>query len=161
MKYKIGYITALRKAFFWSVLFAIVIFGSISTVASSLIGIVAISNIISAIAFFVGVFVCLLVYADRNDHFTDYGLAAFEEDGFKYSDKKRHFSVKYSDIKRIDLQEIIIRQNSSAYAYKILIQTDRRMFCIESDRAEGRPYTEMEIYQLYLELQKRIARGEQ
>lgn len=159
MKVKIGYITAWRKTFFWSVIFMIFFFGLASTLAGSLIGEGLVSNVIGMFAFLGGIVLCLLVYSDRNDSFTDYGMASFEREQFDYRDKKQKFSIKYSDIKKLDIQQIKIQQNSRAFAYKILIQTEKKLYFIESDRALGREYNEMDIYNLYLEIQKKINGG--
>lgn len=156
MKYKVGYITAWRKAFFGIIILFLMVFGIIATVAPTVIGVTVVSNMLCVVAFIGGIILCLIVYADRGEKFAGFGIADFSEDELSYSDKKRHFNVKYSDIKKLDIEEIVIIQNTGPFAYRILIKTDRKTFYIESDRASGRSYNDTDIYNLYLELQRRI-----
>lgn len=156
MKYKVGYITAWRKSFFGTIILFLMVFGIIATVAPAIISIAIASNMLCAVTFIGGIILCLLVYADRGDRFTGFGVADFSEEELSYSDKKRHFSIKYSDIKKLDIEEILLIQNAGPFAFRIMIKTDRKTFYIESDRACGRAYNDTDIYNLYLELQRRI-----
>ncbi|MGN0436109.1 MAG: hypothetical protein ACI4D8_05735, partial [Wujia sp.] len=96
----------------------------------------------------------ILVISDKFERYKGYGTAVFEEDGFTYNDRKRHFRLKYNDIQKVDIENIMLGQNSkNPLAYRILIKTEKKKYYIESDRALGRDYTEVDLHRLYLDIQ--------
>lgn len=157
MKYEIGFITAWRRMIFLSLVFTITIFGTVSSVCSSLISVAIIGNVISVGALVLGVAFVIFVAADKLDRYKDFGTIDFDDSGFVYNDRKRHINLKYSDILKVDIENIMLGQNSKVpLAYRILIKTKNKKIYIESDRALGRAYTEMDIYKLYLDIQSHI-----
>lgn len=154
MKCEIGYITAWRRAIFFVLVLDIIIFGTASTIASSVIGGIA-ANVISVAALMLCAVLFVLVLADKLDRYRDVGTAVIEDGVLTYNDRKRHIDVKLSDIRKLDIEKINMgRYDGPATAYRLLIKTDKRKYYIESDRACGRSYEEMGINDLYLYIAK-------
>lgn len=150
MKAEIGYITAWRRSIFFVLIFDIMLFGTVSTIASSMIGGIA-ANILSVMTLVLCVVFFVLVLSDKMDRYRDIGTAVIEDGTLSYNDRKRHINVRLSDIKKLDIENINMgRYDGPATAYRLLIRTDRKKYYIESDRACGRSYDEMGIKDLYL-----------
>jgi hypothetical protein len=149
MKAKIGYITAWRRAIFFTVIIDIIIFGTISSVATGAVGGIA-ANMLSVAALLLCAIITVLVVADKGDRYSDVGTAVIDGESFIYNDRKRHINIKLSDIKKVDIEKICVKYNGPPTAYRIFIKTDRKKYYIESDRAAGRDYTEMGINELYI-----------
>jgi hypothetical protein len=149
MKAEIGYITAWRRAIFFTLVIDIIIFGTISSVATAVVGGV-VANMLSVFALLLCIVIMLLVVADKGDRYSGTGTAVIDGDSFIYNDRKRHINLKLSDIKKVDIEKICIKYDGPPTAYRILIKTDRKKYYIESDRATGRDYTEMGINELYI-----------
>lgn len=156
MKVRVGYITAWRRAIFFSLVAAIIFFGTISTASSYLIGVALISNMLGVLALLGGVILVLFVVGDRALRFEGFGEADFTGGRFVYKDKKRKLDIKLSDIKNVDIEEIALGQNGFVLAYQLVIRTEKRKYYIESERTFKKTYQETDLYNLYLELQKQI-----
>lgn len=155
MKYLIGYITSWRRTLFFTFIFSMIIFGTVLSVCGAVLGAGLISNIISVGVLVLCMALIILVYADKWGKFTGYGTAAFDDGVFTYNDKKRHYNIKLSEIKKIDIEPIKLGEGiKNPIAYRVMIATGKKKYYIESDRALGREYKELEIYKLYVELQK-------
>lgn len=158
MKVKVGYITSWRRAIFFTLILAIILFGTVSTLCTTYLGASILTNIIS-----VGVLVLciggfILVLADKMEHYEGIGNAVVEDGHFLYNDKKRHIDLLLSEIKKVDIQNILLgREGSKPLAYRLLIQTEKRKYYIESERAFGLPYQEVDLHRLYLFLQEKTA----
>lgn len=153
MKVEVGYITAWRRAIFFTFIFSIILFGTVSSIASAYIGGI-VSNIISVGILLVCVAFFILVLADKWDKYSGLGIAEIKDGVFIYEDKKRHYKIKLEDIKKVDIENVKTGENlKTILAYRILIQTVKnKKYYIESDRASGREYNEVDIYNLYLYL---------
>jgi hypothetical protein len=149
MKAEIGYITAWRRAIFFSLVIDIILFGTVSTIASTFIGGIA-ANMLSVCALLLCGVITLLVVADKWERYSDIGMAVIDDGRLIYNDKKRHINVKLSDIKKVDMEKISIKYDGPPTAYRILIKTNRKKYYIESDRANGRDFKDMGINELYL-----------
>jgi hypothetical protein len=149
MKAEIGYITAWRRAIFFTLVIDIIIFGTISSVATAIVGGVA-ANMLSVLALLLCIVIMLLVVADKGDRYSGIGTAIIDGDSFIYNDRKRHINLRLSDIKKVDIEKICIKYDGPPTAYRILIKTDRKKYYIESERAMGRDYTELGINELYI-----------
>lgn len=157
MKVEVGYITSWRRAIFFTLIIAVVIFGTASTVSASLLGAGLVSNIISVGALVLCIGLFILVLADRWNRYSGSGTASIEDGLLTYHDRKRHFEIKLKDIKKLDIEEITLgREGGKPLAFRILIQTDKKKYYIESDRAAGRAYNEVDLYRLYLYVQKNM-----
>jgi hypothetical protein len=155
MKAEIGYITAWRRAIFFTLVIDIIIFGTISSVATAVAGGVA-ANMLSVFALLLCGVITVLVVADKGDRYSDTGTAIIDGERFIYNDRKRHINLKLSDIKKVDIEKICIKYDGPPTAYRILIKTNRKKYYIESDRATGRDYTEMGINALYLYINQAV-----
>ncbi|MDE6024582.1 MAG: hypothetical protein K2G45_03925 [Lachnospiraceae bacterium] len=159
MKAEVGYITAWRRGIFFSFIAAIVIFGLVNTLVGAYIGIVIVKNIIGVFALLVGIVLVIAAIGDPMERYTGEGQLDILENTIKYEDKKRSFTLKPTDIKNVDIQPIYIGQRgTSPLAYRIVIDTGKKKYYIESDRARGRQYNEVGIYKLYVCLQENISR---
>lgn len=150
MKVEVGYITAWRRAIFFTIIISIILFGTVSSVCSVyLTGIVG--NIISVFAILLCIVLFILVLSDRWDRYTGIGIAEIKDNILIYEDRKRHFKINIKDIKKVDIEKIKWGENiKSVLAYRILIQTKKKKYYIESDRASGREYNEVDLHRLYL-----------
>ena len=155
MKVEVGYRTSWRRAIFFSVIFSIVLFGVASTVSASCIGAGLVSNVISVGVLVVCIGLFILVLADKWNRYTGTGTATIENGVFSYNDRKRHFDISLDEIKKLDMEEIVMgSQGSKPIAYRLLIQTGKKKYYIESDRASGRKYNEVDLHRLYIMLQE-------
>ncbi|GEM_PF-228927 len=159
MTVEVGYITSWRKRVFFTLVFSLVAFGIISTLCTGYIPIKILGNIISIFALFMCIILFVLALADKNDRYAGKGTADIKDDRFVYCDKKRHYEIYLRDIKKVDIENISIGNaggQGKPIAYRILIQTPKRKYYIESDRARGREYNEVDLYRLYIYLQENI-----
>jgi len=64
-----------------------------------------------------------------------------------------------SDIKKVDMEKIVMGENTAPkiLAYKMLIRTDKKKYYIESERAFGREYNEVDLHRLYIYLQENLS----
>ncbi len=158
MKAEVGYITAWRRGIFFSFIGAIILFGVVNTLAGAYIKIVLVQNIIGVFALLVGIVIVIAVIGDPLKRYIGEGQLDILENTIRYEDKKRKFTLKPENIKTVDIQPIYIGQNGTApLAYRIMIDTGKKKYYIESDRARGRQYNEVELYKLYLCLQENIS----
>lgn len=156
LKYEIGYIKAWRSTIFLVTVFSMIILGISMSVAGSVFGPGIISGMICLGAIFICIILMIITFADKFRLFEGFAEVEYHEEGFRYKDKKKKIEISYSDIKKLDIQPIKFGEGIKyVIAYRILIEADNKKFYIESDRAGGRTYTEVDIYKLYLELQKR------
>lgn len=157
MKYTVGYITSWRKALFFTFVFSMMIFGIALSVCGSAIGIGMVSNIICIGVMLVCIVLVLLVYFDKWDRYVGEGTAAFDDESFTYNDRKRHISIPLADIKKVDIVPVKLGEGlRTPIAYSVLIATAKKKYYIESERALGRDYKELDVFNLYLELQKKV-----
>ncbi|MDD6327938.1 MAG: hypothetical protein Q4D54_03830 [Eubacteriales bacterium] len=155
MKIRVGYITSWRRAIFFSVLFVILIFGLSSTLCSSLMGPGLVTNIVSVGALCIGIALFLLVLSDRFGKFEGDGYMARSQGILQYKDKKRHFEVQIAELTKIDIEPITVgRQGGKPIAYRIVLQTGKKTRYIESERAFGANYDEVDLYKLYIFIQE-------
>ncbi len=157
MKVEVGYITSWRRAIFFTLIIAVIIFGTVSTVSASLITAGLVSNIISVGALVLCIGLFILVLSDHWNRYSGSGTASIEDGLFTYHDRKRHYEIRLKDIKKLDIEEITLgREGGRPLAFRILIQTKKKKHYIESDRAAGRAYNEVDLYRLYLYVQKNM-----
>lgn len=159
MTVEVGYITSWRRAIFFSLVGAIVLFGLASTICSAYVGITILGNIISVGVLIICIGIFILVIADKNGKYTGKGTGDINDGIFIYSDKKRHYEIALNDIKKVDIETITMGNsggNGKTVAYRILIKTDKKKYYIESDRAAGREYNEVDLYRLYIYLQENL-----
>lgn len=158
MTVRVGYITKWRRAIFLSVVLSIVIFGLGSSLGSMLLGKGIHTNMFNALILIVCIILVLLVIADKWDWFEGEGTADISDGRFSYNDKKKHISVKISDIKKVDMEKIVMGENTTpkVLAYRMLIKTDKKKYYIESERALGREYNEVDLHRLYIYLQENL-----
>ncbi len=161
MKVEVGFITAWRRAIFFTFVGAIILFGVTSTLCQTYIGPGLITNVVTLAVLLVCIVGFILVLADKWGLYSGFGTAVIESGIFIYNDKKRHYNISVGDMVKVDIEKIrISSENSmsanfkSVLAYRILIQTANKKYYIESDRAAGRQYNEVDLYNLYLYLQK-------
>lgn len=158
MKAEVGYITAWRRGVFFSFIGAIILFGVVNTLAGAYIKIVLVQNIIGVFALLIGIVMVVAVIGDPLKRYIGEGQLDILENTIRYEDKKRKFTLKPESIKMVDIQPIYIGQTGTApLAYRIMIDTGKKKYYIESDRARGRQYNEVELYKLYLCLQENIS----
>lgn len=158
MKVEIGYITSWRRAIFFVFVGCIVIFGLASTLSASLLGAGLVSNIISvgALTLCIGLFI--LVLADKWNRYSGTGTATIEDGALCYNDKKRHFNIALKDITKLDMEAITIgREGGRPIAFSLLIQTGKKKYYIESDRAGGRSFDEVDLHRLYLYIREHMS----
>jgi len=159
MTVKVGYITRWRRAIFLSVVVSIVLFGFGSTLGGMILGKGIQANMLNVLLLIGCIILVLLVVADKWDWFEGEGTADVSNGRFSYNDKKKHISVKLSDIKKVDMEKIVMGENTAPkiLAYKMLIRTDKKKYYIESERAFGREYNEVDLHRLYIYLQENLS----
>ncbi len=156
MEVKVGYITSWRRAIFFTFVFCIILFGTASTLSSKLIGIAYVSNIVSVFVLLLCIVLILLVIGDKFERYEGKGIAAITDGSFTYHDKKRHIEIALADIRNLDIKPIFIGQNEkNPLAYQVIIKTGRKKQIIESERARGNAYNEVDLYRLYIMLQEK------
>lgn len=159
MTVEVGYITSWRRAIFFSLVGAIVLFGLASSLCAAYVSIAFLGNIISVGILVLCIAMFILVLADRKGRYTGKGTGNIQDGIFIYSDKKRHFEISLKDIKKVDMERIFMGNsggNGKPLAYRLLIKTDKKKYYIESDRASGREYNEVDLHRLYIYLQEHI-----
>lgn len=156
MKVKVGYITRWRRAIFFTLVGCIVVFGLVSTVCSKLIEAALISNMVSVAALLLCIIVFVLVLSDKWERFEGEGIAAIEDGTLTYHDKKRHIEIAMDDIKSVDIKPITLGQTSKTnLAYLLVIKTNKKKYQIESERARGQAYDEVDLHRLYIWIQEK------
>ena len=156
MKVKVGYITRWRRAIFFTLVGCIVVFGLVSTVCAKLIGAALVSNMVSVAALLLCIVVFVLVLSDKWERFEGEGIAAIEDGEFTYHDKKRHIQIAMDDIKSVDIKPITLGQTSKTnLAYLLVIKTNKKKYQIESERARGQAYDEVDLHRLYIWIQEK------
>lgn len=158
MTVRVGYITRWRRAIFVTMVLSIIIFGLGSSLGSMLLGKGIQTNMLNVLLLIGCIILILLVIADKWDWFEGEGTADISDGKFSYNDKKKHISVKLSDIKKVDIEKIVMGENTApkVLAYKMLIKTNKKKYYIESERALGREYNEVDLYRLYIFLQENL-----
>ena len=157
MTVEVGYITSWRRAIFFSLIISIILFGTVSTVCSAYIGIALVCNIISVGVLVICIALFILVLADKGSWYSGKCCGNIDNGVFFYNDKKRHFEIPLKDINKVDIENIYIGNSNAAgkpLAYRLLIQTGKKKYYIESDRAAGREYNEVDLHRLYIYLQE-------
>ena len=153
MKVKVGYITRWRRAIFFTLVACIVVFGLVSTVCAKLIEAALVSNMVSVAALLLCIVVFVLVLSDKWERFEGEGIAAIENGEFTYHDKKRHIEIAMDDI---DIKPITLGQTSKTnLAYLLVIKTNKKKYQIESERARGQAYDEVDLHRLYIWIQEK------
>lgn len=158
MKVEVGYITSWRRAIFCVFVGCIVIFGLAATLSASLLGAGLVSNIISvgALTLCIGLFI--LVLADKWNRYSGTGTATIEDGKLCYNDRKRHFNIALKDITKLDMEPVTIgREGGKPIAFSLLIQLGRKKYYIESDRACGRSFDEVDLHRLYLYIREHMS----
>lgn len=157
MKVEIGYITSWRRAIFFVMVLAIMVFGTASTLSAAVIGSGIVSNLIAVGALVLCIALFILVLADKWNRYSGYGTAAIDDGVFTYNDRKRHYKIRLCDISKVDMERITIgNEGGRVLAYRLLIKTSGRKYYIESERAAGRDYNEVDLHRLYIYLQENI-----
>lgn len=158
MKVEVGYITSWRRAIFFMFIGCMVIFGLASTLSTSLLGAGLVSNIISVGALVLCIGLFILVLADRWNRYSGTGTATIEDGELCYNDKKRHFKILLKDITKLDMVPIAIgREGGKPIAFCLLIQVGKKKYYIESDRAGGRSFDEVDLHRLYLYIREHMS----
>ena len=154
MKVKVGYITRWRRAIFFTLVACIVVFGLVSTVCAKLIEAALVSNMVSVAALLLCIVVFVLVLSDKWERFEGEGIAAIENGEFTY--QKRHIEIAMDDIKSVDIKPITLGQTSKTnLAYLLVIKTNKKKYQIESERARGQAYDEVDLHRLYIWIQEK------
>ena len=151
MKVKVGYITRWRRAIFFTLVACIVVFGLVSTVCAKLIEAALVSNMVSVAALLLCIVVFVLVLSDKWERFEGEGIAAIENGEFTYHDKKRHIEIAMDDIKSVDIKPITLGQTSKTNLAYLLV----KKYQIESERARGQAYDEVDLHRLYIWIQEK------
>ncbi len=160
MTVQVGYIEKWRRAIFFTLILSIALFGLTNTLCNAYVGVQIITNIISVAVLLLCIVLFILVIADKWGRYTGDGTAAIEDGWFIYNDKKRHIKVKLSDIKKVDMEKITVGgTNERVLAYKMLIKTDKKKYYIESDKADGREYDQVDLHRLYIYLQQNMRKS--
>lgn len=158
MKAEVGYITAWRRGIFFSLVAAIIFFGLAGTITQAYVETILIRNIVGVFALLVGIVFVILIVADPKGIYEGQGELEITTEQISYKDKKRSFNIKREDIKSIDIKPVYFGQNEkSILAFHIIIDTGKKKYYIESDRAKGRRYDEVGLYKLYLYLQENVS----
>ncbi len=158
MKAEVGYITSWRRGIFFSFVAAIIFFGLVSTITQAYVETVLIRNIVGVFALLVGIVFVFLIVADPKGIYEGQGELEITAERISYKDKKRSFDLKREDIKSIDIKPVYFGQNEKTLlAFHIVIDTGKKKYYIESDRAKGRKYNEVDLYRLYLYLQENVS----
>ena len=159
MKAEVGYITAWRRGIFFSLVAAIIFFGLAGTITQAYVETILIRNIVGVFALLVGIVFVILIVADPKGIYEGQGELEITTEQISYEDKKRSFNIKREDIKSIDIKPVYFGQNEkSILAFHIIIDTGKKKYYIESDRAKGRKYDEVGLYKLYLYLQENVSK---
>lgn len=159
MKAEVGYITAWRRGIFFSLVAAIIFFGLAGTITQAYVETILIRNIVGVFALLVGIVFVILIVADPKGIYEGQGELEITTEQISYKDKKRSFNIKREDIKSIDIKPVYFGQNEkSILAFHIIIDTGKKKYYIESDRAKGRRYDEVGLYKLYLYLQENVSK---
>lgn len=159
MKAEVGYITAWRRGIFFSLVAAIIFFGLAGTITQAYVETILIRNIVGVFALLVGIVFVILIVADPKGIYEGQGELEITTEQISYKDKKRSFNIKREDIKSIDIKPVYFGQNEkSILAFHIIIDTGKKKYYIESDRAKGRKYDEVGLYKLYLYLQENVSK---
>ncbi len=158
MTVRVGYITRWRRAIFLSVILGVMLFGFGSSLGIVLFGKGLQANAISVFMLLIGIIIFILVLADKWDWFEGEGTAVITDGKFSYNDKKKHINIMLSDIRKVDMEKIVIGENTTpkVLAYKLIIKTDKKKYYIESERALGREYNEVDLHRLYIYLQENL-----
>lgn len=155
MKVEVGYITSWRRAIFFTLIISIILFGTASTVSTAYIGAGLISNIISVGVLVICIGSFVLVLADKWNRYSGIGTASVIDGVFSYNDRKRHFEIRLDNISKLDMENICIgREGGNPIAYRLMIGAGKKKYYIESDRAAGRAYNEVDLFRLYIMLQQ-------
>lgn len=158
MKAEVGYITAWRRGIFFSLVAAIIFFGLAGTITQAYVETILIRNIVGVFALLVGIVFVILIVADPKGIYEGQGELEITTEQISYKDKKRSFNIKRENIKSIDIKPVYFGQNEkSILAFHIIIDTGKKKYYIESDRAKGRRYDEVGLYKLYLYLQENVS----
>ena len=159
MKPEVGYTTAWRRGIFFSLVAAIIFFGLAGTITQAYVETILIRNIVGVFALLVGIVFVILIVADPKGIYEGQGELEITTEQISYKDKKRSFNIKREDIKSIDIKPVYFGQNEkSILAFHIIIDTGKKKYYIESDRAKGRKYDEVGLYKLYLYLQENVSK---
>lgn len=159
MKAEVGYITAWRRGIFFSLVAAIIFFGLAGTITQAYVETILIRNIVGVFALLVGIVFVIFIVADPKGIYEGQGELEITTELISYKDKKRNFNLKREDIKSIDIKPVYFGQNEkSILAFHIIIDTGKKKYYIESDRAKGRKYDEVGLYKLYLYLQENVSK---
>lgn len=159
MKAEVGYITAWRRGIFFSLVAAIIFFGLAGTITQAYVETILIRNIVGVFALLVGIVFVILIVADPKGIYEGQGELEITTEQISYKDKKRSFNIKRENIKSIDIKPVYFGQNEkSILAFHIIIDTGKKKYYIESDRAKGRKYDEVGLYKLYLYLQENVSK---
>lgn len=156
MKVEVGFITAWRRAIFFTAVLCIILFGFSTTICQNIIGKGLISNVVMVFVLMLCIIFFILVLADKWGRYEDIGTAIIDNGKLIYNDKKRHFNIALSDMTKVDIEEVLLSSKNSissskkVLAYRILIQVGKKKYYIESDQARGRSYQEVDLYNLYL-----------
>ncbi len=158
MTVRVGYITSWRRAIFAAVVFAIVLFGLGSSLGIVLFGKGIQANVLNVLMLILGIVIFILVLADKWEWFEGDGTAVIQDGKFSYNDKKKHINIALADIKKVDMEKIVMGENTSpkVLAYRMLIKTDKKKYYIESERALGQEYNEVDLHRLYIFLQENL-----
>lgn len=159
MKVEIGYITSWRRAIFFTIIISIILFGTASTLLTSYVQIGLIGNLASGGVLVLCIGFFILVLSDKWNRYTDIGTADISDGNFVYNDRKRHYRIPLDIIKKVDIEKITIGNNiNKPIAYRLIIITNKKKKYIESDRAAGRNYNEVDIHKLYIYIQENISK---
>lgn len=158
MTVRVGYITRWRQAIFFTLILDIIIFGLGSSVLKMLLGKGVHTNMLSVFLLIVCIILLLIVIADKWCWFDGEGTGNIEGGIFTYKSKRKSFSVELADIKKVDMEKIVMGETTSTkvLAYKMLIKTSKKKYYIESERAIGREYNEVDLHRLYIYLQENL-----
>lgn len=150
MEVKVGYITRWRRAIFFSLVMSIVVFGVVSTIGKTLLGAGLACNVVSVAALLLCIVWMLLVVSDYFHRYEGVAVANIQNGKLHYEAGRKKLDIELSAITKLDVQPILSGQTSrTPLAYRVLIQTGRKKYYIESERAQGRTYSQVDVYRLY------------
>lgn len=160
MKVEVGFITSWRRAIFFSLVLSIVVFGLVLTLVGAYVPDGVATNIVSLVLILGIIVFMLLVVSDKFDRFRGIGTAVIEGGRFIYNDKKHHYDFALADIQRLDIEKIALGNNGNGktLAYQISFRVGKKKYVIESERAYGCEYEEVDLYRLYLYMQENLQR---
>ena len=134
----------------------IVVFGLVSTVCAKLIEAALVSNMVSVAALLLCIVVFVLVLSDKWEALRAKESPRLRTGEFTYHDKKRHIEIAMDDIKSVDIKPITLGQTSKTnLAYLLVIKTNKKKYQIESERARGQAYDEVDLHRLYIWIQEK------